>query len=287
MRYSLLALAFASYAAAQSGAWGQCGGIGWTGATTCVDGYYCSSLNPYYSQCLPGSGGTSVATATSSTTLPASTTSRTTTSSSTTSLRTTTTSRTTLSSTRTSSTTSRTTSRTTLSTSTTSRATTSTSTVSRTTTSSTTTPVVSTTSSGPAPSGTAIRGVTAPVYHKYLQNSNGVAILGPEASQAKFIISGGTIRISGADLYLNIDTSATTSYKALSFGATPNFSNWGLEGDTIITTQSSVFGRQLNYVVCGPVDNDSYVVYLQTGSQLPSGPGACTNYLTMHLPCLC
>ncbi|KAF3107448.1 hypothetical protein TWF569_007933 [Orbilia oligospora] len=32
--------------------WGQCGGIGWTGATTCVDGSTCQALNPYYSQCL-------------------------------------------------------------------------------------------------------------------------------------------------------------------------------------------------------------------------------------------
>ncbi|KAK6508781.1 hypothetical protein TWF481_003551 [Arthrobotrys musiformis] len=130
-----------------------------------------------------------------------------------------------------------------------------------------------TTSTGPAPSGTAIRGVTAPVYHKYLQNLDGKAILGPEGSQAKFVISGGTIQMTGTGLYLNIDTTATTSYKALSFGTAPNFSGWGLEGDTIITTQSSQFGRQLNYVMCGPVGTDSYVVYLQTGSQLPSGSG--------------
>ncbi|KAJ8696894.1 hypothetical protein PTI98_006718 [Pleurotus ostreatus] len=40
--------------AAQSPAWGQCGGIGWSGATTCVSGYACTVSNPYYSQCLPG-----------------------------------------------------------------------------------------------------------------------------------------------------------------------------------------------------------------------------------------
>ncbi|KAF3314578.1 hypothetical protein TWF173_004662 [Orbilia oligospora] len=33
------------------GAWGQCGGIGWTGATACVSGYTCKVLNDYYSQC--------------------------------------------------------------------------------------------------------------------------------------------------------------------------------------------------------------------------------------------
>ncbi|KAH8650106.1 glycoside hydrolase family 7 protein [Xylariales sp. PMI_506] len=30
----------------------QCGGIGWTGATTCVSPYTCTVLNAYYSQCL-------------------------------------------------------------------------------------------------------------------------------------------------------------------------------------------------------------------------------------------
>ncbi|RDB15344.1 4-O-methyl-glucuronoyl methylesterase [Hypsizygus marmoreus] len=43
-------------ACAQSTApqWGQCGGIGWTGATACPSGWYCSVSNPYYSQCLQG-----------------------------------------------------------------------------------------------------------------------------------------------------------------------------------------------------------------------------------------
>ncbi|KAI1322722.1 glycosyl hydrolase family 7 protein [Xylariaceae sp. FL0255] len=34
-------------------AYGQCGGVGWTGATTCVTGYTCSASNSYYSQCVP------------------------------------------------------------------------------------------------------------------------------------------------------------------------------------------------------------------------------------------
>ncbi|EKM52184.1 glycoside hydrolase family 10 protein [Phanerochaete carnosa HHB-10118-sp] len=41
-------------AAAQAAEWGQCGGIGWTGATACVSGTTCVESNPYYSQCLPG-----------------------------------------------------------------------------------------------------------------------------------------------------------------------------------------------------------------------------------------
>ncbi|KAL2067659.1 hypothetical protein VTL71DRAFT_15755 [Oculimacula yallundae] len=42
---------------AQSAAYGQCGGIGWSGAKTCVSGYTCVATNEYYSQCVPGSGG--------------------------------------------------------------------------------------------------------------------------------------------------------------------------------------------------------------------------------------
>ena len=49
-----VAVAGASFARAQSGAYGQCGGVGWTGATTCVSGYYCFEQNDYYSQCIPG-----------------------------------------------------------------------------------------------------------------------------------------------------------------------------------------------------------------------------------------
>jgi len=32
--------------------WGQCGGIGYTGATTCVSGTSCKKQNDWYSQCL-------------------------------------------------------------------------------------------------------------------------------------------------------------------------------------------------------------------------------------------
>ncbi|KAF8972151.1 endo-1,4-beta-xylanase C precursor [Flammula alnicola] len=46
-------LALVQLASAQSAAWGQCGGTGWTGPTTCVSGYSCTFSNAYYSQCLP------------------------------------------------------------------------------------------------------------------------------------------------------------------------------------------------------------------------------------------
>ncbi|KAJ6600730.1 SGNH hydrolase-type esterase domain-containing protein [Mycena sp. CBHHK59/15] len=46
----------ARLALAQSQEFGQCGGEGWTGATTCVAGTVCIVQNPFYSQCVPGTG---------------------------------------------------------------------------------------------------------------------------------------------------------------------------------------------------------------------------------------
>ncbi|EGN95647.1 glycoside hydrolase family 6 protein [Serpula lacrymans var. lacrymans S7.3] len=44
-----------SIVTAQASLYGQCGGVGWTGATTCDSGSSCQEINSYYSQCLPGS----------------------------------------------------------------------------------------------------------------------------------------------------------------------------------------------------------------------------------------
>ncbi|KAJ3778701.1 glycoside hydrolase [Lentinula raphanica] len=58
----------ASLALAQTAPnYGQCGGLGWTGATTCESGWSCVVSNDYYSQCVPGSSGTSTSTSTAST----------------------------------------------------------------------------------------------------------------------------------------------------------------------------------------------------------------------------
>ncbi|TBU33420.1 endo-1,4-beta-xylanase C precursor [Dichomitus squalens] len=62
--FSVLA-ALVPFAFGQSAEWGQCGGIGWTGATTCVSGTTCTVLNDYYSQCLPGTATTAPSTPTS------------------------------------------------------------------------------------------------------------------------------------------------------------------------------------------------------------------------------
>lgn len=51
---TLAAAAGTAAAASVQSAYGQCGGQGWTGATSCVSGYSCVSQNPYYAQCTPG-----------------------------------------------------------------------------------------------------------------------------------------------------------------------------------------------------------------------------------------
>lgn len=73
MKATILASTFAAGAVAQSGAWGQCGGNGWSGATTCVSGYTCSYVNDWYSQCLPGSAAPAPTTTARTTTLVTST----------------------------------------------------------------------------------------------------------------------------------------------------------------------------------------------------------------------
>ncbi|KAI1328018.1 cellulase [Xylariaceae sp. FL0255] len=69
----VLASAFASTALAQNAAYAQCGGLGFTGSTSCVAGYSCVYSNTYYSQCLPGTSSATTTTA-ASTTLKTSTT---------------------------------------------------------------------------------------------------------------------------------------------------------------------------------------------------------------------
>nr|AAB32942.1 exocellobiohydrolase [Phanerodontia chrysosporium] len=63
--FAALVTLLPAYVAGQASEWGQCGGIGWTGPTTCVSGTTCTVLNPYYSQCLPGSAVTTTSVITS------------------------------------------------------------------------------------------------------------------------------------------------------------------------------------------------------------------------------
>lgn len=71
--FIISATVFVAGAAAQSGAYGQCGGTGWTGATTCVSGYVCTYANEYYSQCVPGTASSTASSTAASTTLATST----------------------------------------------------------------------------------------------------------------------------------------------------------------------------------------------------------------------
>ncbi|KAI0374349.1 beta-glucosidase [Pilatotrama ljubarskyi] len=76
LRLTAVWLLLLTYSAlAQQAVYQQCGGIGWTGATTCVSGAVCTKLNDYYSQCLPGSASSAPPTtsAPSSPTSPTST----------------------------------------------------------------------------------------------------------------------------------------------------------------------------------------------------------------------
>ncbi|KAK6531838.1 hypothetical protein TWF694_003003 [Orbilia ellipsospora] len=78
-KYFAALAALLPLALAQSPVYGQCGGIGWTGPTTCVSGSVCTYGNDYYYQCLPGTGTTLTTTKTTTkattTTTKASTTS--------------------------------------------------------------------------------------------------------------------------------------------------------------------------------------------------------------------
>ncbi|KAB5588419.1 hypothetical protein CTheo_8140 [Ceratobasidium theobromae] len=75
MKYAIVsALAAASYVTAQQALYGQCGGTGWTGATTCVSGATCTELTGKYTTSLPGTASaTTKATTTSTSAAPAGT----------------------------------------------------------------------------------------------------------------------------------------------------------------------------------------------------------------------
>ncbi|KAJ5698040.1 hypothetical protein N7462_000045 [Penicillium macrosclerotiorum] len=75
---SLAILSLAGLASAQVAAYGQCGGSGYTGSTTCVSGYVCHFYNDWYSQCIAGSTSSSTTTKTTSTTTTSKTTTSTT-----------------------------------------------------------------------------------------------------------------------------------------------------------------------------------------------------------------
>ncbi|GAB7344618.1 hypothetical protein MBLNU457_3106t1 [Dothideomycetes sp. NU457] len=64
----LAALGSSAYAAGTVAVYGQCGGQGYTGPTTCAAGSHCVANGVYYSQCLPGSATTTKASTKAATT---------------------------------------------------------------------------------------------------------------------------------------------------------------------------------------------------------------------------
>ena len=54
--FTVLALSSSSAVLAAVPTYGQCGGNGFTGDTVCASGNECKAFNPWYSQCLPGTG---------------------------------------------------------------------------------------------------------------------------------------------------------------------------------------------------------------------------------------
>ncbi|KAI5925968.1 hypothetical protein F4810DRAFT_617227 [Camillea tinctor] len=139
-----------------------------------------------------------------------------------------------------------------------------------------------------------IRAVQDPIFHLYLQaypDDPTIPVMGPEASSEYFDI-GATIQSTNTSAYLNIAAGEAASYKTLVFsgggeaaGGGAATDAWGLEGDTIITSTGSAYGRQLNFLVC-QLGGGFWQVYLQTGSDTPAGK-TCSNFQSLHLPCLC
>lgn len=93
-----------------------------------------------------------------------------------------------------------------------------------------------------------LRGITS--FTKCFEAS--VVVLGPAATSEYFNIAG-SIQSTNSSLYLNIG-SDSTSYKTLTFDKTAVTTGWGLEGDTIITTQTSSYGRRESNMAVGMND---------------------------------
>ncbi|KAF2450598.1 glycoside hydrolase family 10 protein [Karstenula rhodostoma CBS 690.94] len=69
--FTVLTLSSTSAVLAAVPAYGQCGGSSYTGDTVCAGGSECKEYNPWYSQCVPGSGGNSGAAPSSAPAAPA------------------------------------------------------------------------------------------------------------------------------------------------------------------------------------------------------------------------
>lgn len=243
-------------ALAQQSVWGQCGGQGWTGATTCASGSTCVVLNPYYSQCQPGTASSTKSTVASTTRTtaapppPSSTSAQSSTTSCTTTL-----------------------------------------TIS---TASQTTSAGSGSASGTGPGSTLqtnylwIRAVEDPNFHKYLQTkptySTGLAILDSYTTAGQFnIVNGQLVELidnKGTLLYANVlpQSDPSKNYLPVSFSTSKNTNGtFAFSGDAV-TWSSPGVARQNNaaWLVCA-----NQQLFINLGAYDYNTPAGCADE-TIH-----
>ncbi|KAG8843044.1 hypothetical protein FRB96_004382 [Tulasnella sp. 330] len=231
----------------QGTAYSQCGGIGWTGATTCISGWCCVYSNAYYSQCLQT--GCSASTTTPTVTLPVR--------SSTTPFSTTTST-------------------------TTKGTTTSSSSTPVTGTSTATTPITTL-----LPGWLWLRADEEPYFHQYMRSVNSYApgdvILGNYTTGGQFQIVNGQIEHylpSGGLLYVNVKPPAnsTVTYIGMYFATTPNtFGTFAFSGDAVTWSVASIARPNTGafYVCPDPVEGN--LLYINLGAYDYMTPTGCAD----------
>ncbi|KAK3374709.1 hypothetical protein B0H63DRAFT_502867 [Podospora didyma] len=254
---------FAAAVAAQAtaGAYGQCGGTGYVGPSACGSGYTCTTYNPYYAQCYPGTAA-ATPTPTPSTASTASKSSATTSSSVSSKTGTT------LSTVITTSTT-----------------------TSKAATSSTTTAAGSGSTPTTLQSGWYwVRAVAAPNFHGYLQAATGSslpsALITTASSAGQFnIISGQLVwnrfPTGSAPYYLQVENVADKTQRTLKtwFAETKNtYGTFAFQGDTLAWTTTDIARpNSAAWLVCG----DTKELFINTGAYLYNTPAGCADQ-TIH-----
>ncbi|KAI0390833.1 carbohydrate-binding module family 1 protein [Xylariaceae sp. FL0594] len=257
---SLLLLGGSTAVVAQKNPWEQCGGINYTGDTTCASGYTCTFLNDYYSQCTPGNAGTTASSSTRTTTASSSSTA-----------------------TKTS---------TTLSTKSTTKST-------STTTTATTTSPGSGSGTGSYPTTLIsgyywVRAVEAPNFHSYLQvaptptpsPAPGPAYLLSPTTAGQFNIIDGQLvyylpSSPSSPLYMWVENPADKTQRKLQTGFSTEKNTYGtfaFQGDTVTWSVADI--KRPNtaaWLVCG----DKGQLYINTGAYAYDTPAGCADE-TIH-----
>jgi len=246
---TLLAVSLAPSALAQSAPYGQCGGIGFSGSTTCTSGWTCTYSNPYYSQCLPGGASSS------STVKPTSTSTTTTSKGTTTPPGTTTTTSTTAGSPPPSTTSSG-------------------------------SPAGSSTWPTLLPNQLWVRADEAPYFHYYLQsetlNSPGKAVLGSTSTAGQFqVVTGQLVQYTpyGNQLYGSVYPPVTGTKRMQLFWQTSPATNvtWTFSGDALTASIPGYTQAQGGiWLACTDDSTTRLAVYVNLGNfdyQTPTGCG--------------